>query len=109
MKLEDLQPNAVVRGVLPESTVTTTSVQWFGSEAVELTYKDPTGRVGNVLLYRHDEPNLSLAQEGRPWSFDGEGEPFRLVTRVLQGTEEPTEVKVTLGSLSDVWRIRVPE
>jgi SNF2 family DNA or RNA helicase len=80
MKLEDLQPNAVVRGVLPESTVTTTSVQWFGSEAVELTYKDPSGRVGNVLLYRHDEPNLSLAQEGRPWSFDGEGELFRLVS-----------------------------
>jgi SNF2 family DNA or RNA helicase len=80
MKLEDLQPNAVVRGVLPESTVTTTSVQWFGSEAVELTYKDPTGRVGNVLLYRHDEPNLALAQEGRPWSFDGEGELFRLVS-----------------------------
>ncbi len=80
MKLEDLQPNAVVRGVLPESTVTTTSVQWFGSEAVELTYKDPTGRVGNVLLYRHDEANLSLAQKGRPWSFDGEGELFRLVS-----------------------------
>jgi hypothetical protein len=37
------------------------------------------------------------------------GEPFRLVTRVLQGTEEPTEVKVTLGSLTDVWRIRIPE
>ncbi len=31
------------------------------------------------------------------------------MTRVLQGTEEPTEVKVTLGSLTDVWRIRIPE
>lgn len=33
------------------------------------------------------------------------GEPFRLVTRLLQGTDEPVEVKVRLGELSDVWRI----
>ncbi len=79
MKLEELQPNAVVRGVLPESIVTVTSVQWFGSAAVELTYKEPSGRVGNLLLYRQDETKLALAQEGRPWSFDGDGALFRLV------------------------------
>jgi SNF2 family DNA or RNA helicase len=80
MRLEELQPNAVVRGVLPDAAVTTSSVQWFGSEALELTYKDPAGRVGNVLLYRHDEPRLALVEEGRPWSFDGDGELFRLVS-----------------------------
>ena len=61
--LEDLQPTATVRGFLPEQVVTVVSVEWFGSEALELTYKGPSGRVANELLYRHDEPRkrVSLA------------------------------------------------
>ena len=39
MKLEDLLPEAAVRGILPEALATVISVQWFGSEALELTYK----------------------------------------------------------------------
>ena len=41
-------------GVLPTGLVTVVSVQWLGSEAVELTYKDASGKVANELLYRHD-------------------------------------------------------
>jgi len=79
-KLEDLQPNAAVRGILPDALVTVVSVQWFGSEALELTYKTPTGKVANELLYRHDEPRLEVVEQGRPWSFDGAGDLFRLVS-----------------------------
>ena len=79
-RLEDLQPNAAVRGILPDALVTVVSVQWFGSEALELTYKSPTGRVANELLYRHDEPRLEIVEQGRPWSFDGDGALFRLVS-----------------------------
>ncbi|MCA1957560.1 MAG: DEAD/DEAH box helicase, partial [Nitrospira sp.] len=79
-KLEDLQPSAALRGILPDSLVTVVNVQWFGSEALELTYKDPAGRVGNILLYRHDEPRLEIVEQGRPWSFDGDGSLFRLVS-----------------------------
>ncbi len=59
-RLEDLQPTAAVRGILPDQVVTVVSVQWFGSEALELTYKDSSGRVANELLYRHDEPRLQV-------------------------------------------------
>ena len=79
-KLEDLRPNAAVRGILPDALVTVVSVQWFGSEALELTYKTPTGRVANELLYRHDEPRIEIVEQGRPWSFDGDGALFRLVS-----------------------------
>jgi SNF2 family DNA or RNA helicase len=79
-RLEDLQPKASVRGILPDSLVTVVNVQWFGSEALELTYKDPSGRVANELLYRHDEPRLEVVAQGRPWSFDGDGHLFRLVS-----------------------------
>jgi len=80
IKLDDLQPNASVRGILPDCLVSVVGVQWFGSEALELTYKDPAGKVGNQLLYRHDEPRLEIVEMGRPWSFDGDGALFRLVS-----------------------------
>jgi SNF2 family DNA or RNA helicase len=79
-RLEDLRPNAAVRGILPDALVTVVSVQWFGSEALELTYKTPAGRVANELLYRHDEPRIEVVESGRPWSFDGDGALFRLVS-----------------------------
>ena len=79
-RLEDLQPNAALRGIVPDCLVTVVSLQWFGTEAVELTYKDPNGRVANTLLYRHDETHIEVAEQGRPWSFDGDGALFRLVS-----------------------------
>ena len=79
-KLEELQPKAAVRGVLPDALVTVVTVQWFGSEALEMTYKTPAGKVANELLYRHDEPRLEIVEQGRPWSFDGDGALFRLVS-----------------------------
>lgn len=80
MHLEELQPNVAVRGILPDQLVTVVSVQWFGTQALELTYKGPTGRVANELLYRPDEPRLEVVEQGRPWSFDGDGRLFRLVS-----------------------------
>ncbi len=80
VKLEDLQADAVVRGILSDGVATVVSVQWFGSEALELTYKTPSGKVANELLYRHDEARLEVVEAGRPWSFDGDGALFRLVS-----------------------------
>ena len=84
MKLEDLQPNAAVRGILAEGLAVVVSVQWFGSEALELTYKTPAGKVANELLYRTDEARLEVVEQGRPWSFDGDGALFRLVSEALR-------------------------
>ncbi|MEA3273896.1 MAG: helicase-related protein [Pseudomonadota bacterium] len=78
-RLEDLLPNTAIRGILPDCAVTLVNVQWFGSEAIEITYKDPSGKVGNQLLYREIEPFIEIVEAGRPWSFDGDGDLFRLV------------------------------
>ena len=79
-RLEEITPGAAIKGILPDALVSVINAQWFGSEALELTYKDPTGRVGNQLLYRHDEPRFEVVAAGRPWSFDGDGALFRLVS-----------------------------
>ncbi len=79
MRLEDLQPDAIIRGILPDGLVTVVSVAWHGSDALTLVYRGPNGSVADEILYRHDEPRLEIAQSGRPWSFDGDGALFRLV------------------------------
>ena len=79
--LESLTSGALVRGIAPDSPAEVVNVKWFGDSAVELTYKMPsTGHVGTRLLYRDDEPSLEILERGLPWSFDGDGSLFRLVS-----------------------------
>lgn len=78
MKLEDLTPGTIVRGVLSDRLVTVISVEWHGSEALTLIYREPSGRVGDEVLYRDHESRLEAVEGGRPWSFDGDGALFRL-------------------------------
>jgi hypothetical protein len=80
MRLEDLQPNASLRGILPDATVTVVSVEWHGSDALTLVYRGLNDRVADEILYRHDEPRIEIVEAGFPWSFDGDGALFRLVS-----------------------------
>jgi Domain of unknown function (DUF3883)/SNF2-related domain len=82
--LEELTRGATVKGILPDSLVTVVDVKWHGSVVVELTYKDASGRLGSELLYRDREPTIDIAAAGRPWSFDGEGSLFRLVSEAYR-------------------------
>jgi superfamily II DNA or RNA helicase len=79
-RLEELTRGASVKGVLPDGLVTVVDVQWHGSDVVELIYKDSAGKLGSELLYRDREPTLGIAAAGVPWSFDGDGALFRLVS-----------------------------
>jgi hypothetical protein len=80
VRLEDLLPNAAVSGVVGDCLATVVRVQWYGSDVVALDYKTPEGTSSSVLLYREDEPRLAIVENGRPWSFDGDGALFRLVS-----------------------------
>ena len=79
-KLEDLKPNVAVRGILPDSLITVVNVQWHGDDVVTLTYKTPAGQLLEEALFRDAESRIEVAEQGRPWSFDGDGELFRLVS-----------------------------
>ena len=83
-RLEELTVGAHVQGVLPNRAVTVVSVRWYGDSACELVYEAGDGQVGNVLLYRDDEPSLEIITAGRPWSFDGDGALFRLVSEAYR-------------------------
>lgn len=79
-RLEKLKRGAVVKGILPDDFVTVVDVNWIGSVAIELTYKDSRGKLGNELIYRDREIDLEILESGKPWSFDGEPDLFRLAS-----------------------------
>jgi len=79
-RLEELKRGAVVKGILPDGFVTVVDVNWIGSIAIELTYKDSQGKLGNELIYRDQEIDLEILKSGKPWSFNGEPDLFRLVS-----------------------------
>jgi superfamily II DNA or RNA helicase len=83
-RLEDLTRGAQVKGIAPEGVVTVVDVQWHGSVAIELTYKDATGRLSHELLYRDREPTLEIIAAGRLWNFDADGGLLRLVSEAYR-------------------------
>ena len=44
----------------------------------QLIYKTPDGTLRDRLLGRTDEDTISVATQERPWSFDGDGDAFKL-------------------------------
>jgi SNF2 family DNA or RNA helicase len=84
VSLNELRTGTVVRGVLPSGVITVVRIQWFGSDAIELTYKDTAGKLASELIYRDREADLEIVAEGRPWSFDGDGALFRIVSEALR-------------------------
>jgi hypothetical protein len=83
-KLEQLPPGALVSGLLASGPATVVAVTWIGSDCINLTYRSPRGEVGQQLLYRDAEYTLSLDAAGWAWSFDADGNHFRLGTEVLR-------------------------
>jgi hypothetical protein len=80
MKLEQLTKGARVRGLAVEGIATVKSVEFHGSNAMEIIFTDAKGALHNRILTRDDEPSLEPVEVTRPWSFDADGNMFRLVS-----------------------------
>ncbi|WP_207951924.1 SNF2-related protein [Pseudomaricurvus alcaniphilus] len=78
LKLEEIKKDAQVRGVVPEKIVSIVQIEPIGDNALTVYYKDSQGKLGEQMLFRTDEARLELAQGGRPWAFDADGEVFKL-------------------------------
>ena len=78
--LEDLTAGARVTGVVTGWAVTVVTVQWHGTAALTLTYRDDAGRPGEQVLYRDSESQLAVEAPGQAWSLAADGALFRLVS-----------------------------
>lgn len=84
IRLEDLTPGAVVTGVTPHGEVFVVAVKWYGSNAINLTYRTSTGQVADQLLYRDQEPRLDVRKASAAYGFNGDGALFKLASEALR-------------------------
>ena len=91
MLLEELKPGLRVEGLIPGEVTTVIAAQWHGLDALELTYKTAVGSLGQQVVFRKDEANLSVAQTGSR-AFDASASDFKLVAEAQ---------RITLAGLFD--------
>src|ERR1039457_1008457 len=77
--LESITPGLSVTGLEPTGIGSVVAVVPIAEGTVQVLYKTPDGTLKERLINRADEPNLTVATTERPWSFDGDGETFKLV------------------------------
>ncbi len=80
VRFEDITRGAVLKGVVAGEAVSVVDVKWFGATAIELTYKLADGTPRNELLFRDREVGLATVSAGVAWSFDADGDLFRLAS-----------------------------
>ena len=78
-RLEDLKPDAVVKGLVGREAVRIITAQMMG-EAAQVVYRDGQGTIDTQILFRDKEAELEIVSAGRKWSFEGDGDQFRLVS-----------------------------
>jgi hypothetical protein len=79
IRQEDLKANAQVTGLIGREVVRLLSTQLMG-EACEVFYRDGQGNIDSQIVFRDKEAELELVSTGRKWSFQGDGDKFRLVS-----------------------------
>jgi SNF2 family DNA or RNA helicase len=78
MRLEDITAGIALNGLEPSAVATVVAVVPIATAAVQVIYKTQDGTIKDRLLNRADELNLSVATTERPWSFEGDGDAFKL-------------------------------
>jgi superfamily II DNA or RNA helicase len=82
--LEQITTGSIVRGIVPNQTVTIVAVNWHGSTAMTATYRLSDGNVAERLLFREDEESISLEEHSLPWSFDADADLLRLTSEAYR-------------------------
>ena len=77
-ELVDLQPDVIVRGLVPGEPVTVVVSAPAGADAVRLVYRSADGSVHEQLVYRFQEAELSVDAPGSIRPFGADGQLFRL-------------------------------
>ena len=83
-KLEDITVGSNILGINGDESVSVVAVQWYGSNVIEITYKNNAGVPGTQLLYRDDEASITVQDNHLPWSFDASGEQMRLASEAYR-------------------------
>ena len=83
-KLEDITVGSHLTGVIGNEPVQVVAVQWYGTNVLEITYKNNMGVPGTQLILREDEGSIHVKDNHLPWSFDANGNQMRLASEAYR-------------------------
>ncbi len=78
LRLEEINPGQALQGLEPSLVVSVVAVVPLSPDSIQVIYRPPEGGVKECNLTRASEAGLSIATVERPWSFDGDGDAFKL-------------------------------
>ena len=84
IRLEDVKPGARLTGLIADGAVEVIAATWVGSDTLTAICRSAAGGIIERTLFRDDEARLALAETGRNWSFEADGELLRLVTEATR-------------------------
>ena len=83
-RLEDITVGSTVKGIAGNEPVSIVAVQWYGTNVIDITYKNSQNVPGTQLLYREDESHFEVMDNNLPWSFDADGEQMKLASEAYR-------------------------
>lgn len=78
INIESITPGLSLTGLDPIGIGSVIAVVPIATGVIQVLYKTPDGTLKERLLTRGEEVGISIATAERPWSFDGDGEAFKL-------------------------------
>ena len=83
-KLEEITVGSTIKGIAGEEPVSIVAIQWYGSNVIDITYKNSKNLPGTQLLYREDESHIEVLDDSLPWSFDADGSKMKLASEAYR-------------------------
>lgn len=83
-KLENITVGSSVKGIAGNEAVTIVAVQWYGTNVIDITYRNSQNVSGQQLLYREDESRIEVMDKNLPWSFDANGDQLKLASEAYR-------------------------
>ena len=83
-RLEDITVGSSVKGIVANDIVTIIAVQWYGTNVIDVTYKNSAGALGALMIYRESETNIEVMSGNLPWSFDADASKMKLASEAYR-------------------------
>ena len=78
MNIEDIKPGLQLEGIEPGLVICVDAVRPIGTSSIQIFYKKPSGENTEQFITSSEAKNIRIALVERPWSFEGDGDAFKL-------------------------------
>ncbi len=76
--VQEIKAGLAVTGIEPGLVVSVIAAPAIGEDACQVIYRLPDGTIRERMITQGEVSAVAIAKSERPWSFDGDGEAFKL-------------------------------